>query len=264
MSPAVEKTFHIRNGLLKTKVLTGGNGPPVVFLHGLTGVTWDDFLEDLSAHFTVYAPLHPGLTEPEDIREITSLWDLVLYHYELFDALGLETPTVIGHSYGGMLAAEVAATNPERVSKLVLIDALGFWLDDHPITDWTAMEPMDLSRISVYDPDGEVAQRLTAVPDELEAQQDQIISTTWALACTAKFIWPIPDKGLKDRTHRIKAPTLVIWGRNDGIIDQVYAQEFAERITNAPVQVQVLDQAGHLPHMEQRQQVAGLIRGFLK
>ena len=264
MPSANEQTIDVRNGLFKTKVLSGGKGPPVVFLHGPRGVTWDEFLEELSTHFTVYAPLHPGLNDPQEIRNINSLWELVLYHYELFDAMGLEAPAVIGHSYGGMVAAEVAATNPDRVSKLVLIDALGFWRDDHPITDWTAMDSKDLTKVSFYDPEGEVAQRVMAVPEDIEAKQNQLIHTTWALACSGKFIWPIPDKGLKDRIHRIKAPTLVIWGRNDGITDPVYAGEFADRIKNAPVQVQVIEQASHLPHLEQRGQVVGLIREFLR
>ena len=264
MSSATEKVLNIRDGLFTTKVLVGGNGPPLVFLHDAFGVSWDSFLEDLSRSFTVYAPLHPGLNEPEDIRNLYSLWDLVLYHYEVFDALGLQSPAVIGHSYGGMVAAEIAATNPDRVSKLILMDSLGFWMDDHPVTDWTAMPPEDVIKASFYDPEGEVAKAATAEPEEVEAKQDHIVGTTWALACTGRFIWPIPDKGLKHRIHRVKAPTMVVWGKNDGIIDPVYAQEFVKRIENAPVQVKLVDKASHLPHLEQREQVVGLVKEFLK
>ena len=110
-----EKFPKIRDGLLNPKVLTAGEGPPVVFLHGAGGLRWGGFLDDLASDFSVYAPLHPGLHDPDDIRKIDTLWDLVLYHYDLFDALGLESPAVIGHSYGGMLASEIAATNPDSV-----------------------------------------------------------------------------------------------------------------------------------------------------
>lgn len=259
-----EQMVDIREGLFQTKVMVVGSGPPVVLLHGAPWVAWDKFLEDLSNHFTVYAPLHPGVGNPDDIHHINTLWELVLYHYELFDGLGLKAPAVIGHSFGGMVAAEVAATNPERVSKLVLIDPVGFWRDDHPVKDWMAIEADELAKASFYDPKGEVAQSFTAVPEDLDAKLDQNIQRTWALACTGKFIWPIPDKGLKHRIHRITAPTLILWGRNDGITDPVYAQEFADRIKKAPVRVEIIDEAAHVPHLEQRAKVVELIRQFLQ
>ena len=97
-----------------------GNGPPVVFFHGAFGLQWDAFLDRLAQTHTVYAPEHPGTTPgaPDSIKPIDTLWDLVLYYYELLDELGLDAPAVVGHSFGGMVAAEVAATNPARVSKL--------------------------------------------------------------------------------------------------------------------------------------------------
>ena len=87
---------------------------------------WDAFLDDLSGQFTVYAPAHPGTaSDPDAVRNIRGLWELVLYYYELFDNLGLRSPAVVGYSFGGMVAAEVAATNPERVSKLFLMASIG-------------------------------------------------------------------------------------------------------------------------------------------
>jgi pimeloyl-ACP methyl ester carboxylesterase len=83
----------------------------------------------------------------------------------------------------------------------------------------------------------------------------------WSLACTGKFVWPIPDKGLKKRLHRITAPTLVVWGRQDGLVPPVYAQEFAERIPGA--RVELVDRAAHMPQLEQTERVAGLVHSFL-
>ena len=264
MPTVQERTLDIRDGLLKPKVLVSGDGPPVVFLHGAGGLRWNRFLDDLAADFTVYAPFHPGLNDPDDIRKIDSLWGLVLYHYELLDALGLQAPALVGHSYGGMLAAEVAATNPGRVGKLVLLDAIGFWLDDRPVADWVALTPEELVDICFYDPEGEVARTLTAVPEDKEERQDHLIARTWALACTSRFIWPIPDKGLKHRIHRVKAPSLIIWGKQDRLVDPVYAQEYADRLVNAQAQVEIIDKAAHFPHLEQRERVSALVRDFLR
>ena len=63
----------------------------------------------------------------------------------LLDALHLESVHVVGHSMGGMIGAELAALSPHRVRKLVLANAVGLWLDDHPIADFFAMTPEQLS-----------------------------------------------------------------------------------------------------------------------
>ena len=103
------------------------------------------------------------------------------------------------------------------------------------------------------------AARMTNLSDE---QMDMQIQIMWSAACTGKFVWPIPDKGLKKRIHRIQAPTLIIWGRQDGIAPPIYAEEFAQRIKNA--RVELIDNAGHVPQMEQLQQVSGLVSDFLR
>jgi len=83
----------------------------------------------------------------------------------------------------------------------------------------------------------------------------------WAMGTTGKFIWPIPDKGLKKRIHRVKAPTLLVWGREDRLVPPVYADEFTRRIPGA--RVQMIDNAGHAPHLEQTTPVVGVLRDFL-
>jgi pimeloyl-ACP methyl ester carboxylesterase len=83
----------------------------------------------------------------------------------------------------------------------------------------------------------------------------------WSLACTGKFVWPIPDRGLQKRLHRITAPTLVVWGKQDGIVSPVYAGEFASRIAGA--RVELIDDAGHLPQLEQVAAVSKTVSSFL-
>jgi pimeloyl-ACP methyl ester carboxylesterase len=81
------------------------------------------------------------------------------------------------------------------------------------------------------------------------------------MACTGKFVWPIPDKGLKKRIHRIAAPTLLVWGKQDRLVPPVYAEAFASRIANA--RVELVDRAGHIPQLEQFAQVSEAIQAFL-
>ena len=90
---------------------------------------------------------------------------------------------------------------------------------------------------------------------------DTLAQFIWAQACSGKFVWPIADRGFAKRAHRIAAPTLILWGKADGIIAPAYAQEFARRISSA--RVELIDQAGHLPHLEQPQTVMKTVRAFL-
>ena len=143
MTTATETRVSTFGEQVETRVQVAGDGPPLVFLHGAMGLTWDPFLASLTDRYTVYAPEHPGtsLGDPDAIKAVDDLWDLVLHYYDLFDRLELAAPVIVGHSFGGMVAAEVAATNPARASKLVLISPVGLWRDDLPVAHFLTMAP---------------------------------------------------------------------------------------------------------------------------
>ena len=259
-----ERTVSVWGGRINTRVRIAGEGPPLVFFHGAAGLEWDAFLDRLAQSHTVYAPEHPGTTpgDPDAIKALDDLWDLVLYYYELFDRLELESPVAVGHSFGGMVAAEVAATNPRRVSRLVLIGPIGLWRDDAPVLNWMSVPPEVIAKAAFYDPEGPVAKQALELPKDPEEHMNAQISLTWSLGCTGKFVWPIPDKGLKKRLHRIQAPTLIVWGQGDGIVSPVYAEEFASYIHGA--RTEIVGEAAHVPHLEQFRKVSGLVEDFLK
>jgi pimeloyl-ACP methyl ester carboxylesterase len=82
------------------------------------------------------------------------------------------------------------------------------------------------------------------------------------MGATGKFIWPIPDKGLKKRIHRIAAPALLVWGEADRLVPRAYAKEFASRL--AQTRLEVVADAGHAPHLEQPDATARPVQSFLK
>jgi pimeloyl-ACP methyl ester carboxylesterase len=265
MAAVAERTLTVWQDKVESRAKVAGDGPPVVFLHGAAGLTWDDFLDRLAQRFTVYAPEHPGTSigNPDAIHPLDNLWDLVLYYAELFDRLGLRAPAVVGHSFGGMVAAELAATCPERVGKLVLISPIGLWRDDAPIQNWMIVTPAtDLPSYFFYDPAGPVARKMLGLPEDPALRQAAQLQMIWSMACTGKFVWPIPDKGLKKRIHRISAPALLVWGRQDRLVPPVYAQEFAGRIAGS--RVELVEPAGHMPQLEQLEKVAALTAQFLE
>lgn len=260
----IDQRITVWQGRVTVNVKIAGDGPPLVFLHGASGLQWDPYLQGLSADHTVYAIEHPGTSEVdrEAIRSVNSIWDLVLCYDEMFDALGLGAVTLVGHSFGGMVAAEIAASYPSRVANLVLLAPVGLWQSAAPVKNWMVMQPAELVRATFHDPGSPVAQMMTALLENpMAAGPDLAASTMWALACTGRFVWPIPDKGLDRRIHRIAGPTLILWGVSDGIVPISYAALFEERIAQA--QVARVEGAGHALQLEAVTDVLDLTRAFL-
>ena len=258
-----EQTFSVWQNKVRIRVLSDGGGPPVVFFHGPWGLAWDPFLTELAQAFTVYAPYHPGTTPdaPDDIYHLDGLWDLVLCYDELLSALGVDEATLVGHSFGGMLACEMAAAYPRRTRRLVLIDPIGFWRDGERVVNWMMVNPAELPAYVFRDPGSDAAKRMFGPTEPPDAAAAARVRLMWAMGATGKFTWPIPDKGLKKRIHRVSAPTLVLWGKEDRLVPPVYADEFSRRIPGA--RVQTVDGAGHAPHLEQPERVARMVREFL-
>ncbi len=258
-----EQTVSVWQGRVRMRVFSEGAGPPLVFLHGPWGLTWDRFLEELARSFSVYAPEHPGTTPnaPDDIYHLDGLWDLVLCYDELLTALKLDEVALVGHSFGGMVACELAAASPRRVRRLVLIDPLGFWRDTEPVVNWMMLNPADLPRVIFRDPNTDSAKRMFGPSEPPDAAAAARVRLMWAMGATGKFIWPLPDKGLKKRVHRVSAPTLLVWGKEDRLVPPVYADEFTRRLGDA--RVQTVDGAGHAPQIEQPQKVARMVAEFV-
>jgi pimeloyl-ACP methyl ester carboxylesterase len=243
-------------------VMAQGDGPPVVFLHGPFGQEWSGFLDDLAAGHRVFAPSGPGVDEVTDLDLLDGMHDLVIYYDELFDNLGLDVPfDLIGHSYGGMVAAEYAATNPGKVRKLVLIDSMGLWLDDAPVGDFITGAPEALAAQMWLDFDKpEVKERTTPSADLSEAQA-RMLRRFAAVASAAHFTAPIPERGLSRRLRRVRAWTLLVWGAQDLLVPVAYAEKFRRHISSA--QVEIVEGARHYPHIEQREAVSRRVLDFL-
>jgi pimeloyl-ACP methyl ester carboxylesterase len=264
MASAATRRLKLWQGRIETEVEITGSGPPLVYLHGPWGLAPDRaFVARLAAQNTVYAPKFPGTSrgDTEAAHALDTWLDLVVYHGELFDALKLAAPAVVGHSFGGLLAAEIGAAAPQSVGRLALIDPVGLWRDDHPVRNWMILPGKARRPLLFADPDGEAAKRFFDAPADAMERVETQAQFIWAQACTGKFVWPIADRGFAQRSHRIAAPTLIVWGDADRIIAPVYAQEFAKKIPGA--RVEMIAGAGHLPQLEQPDAVLKVLSGFL-
>ena len=265
MATTEARRLRLWQNRIETEVEISGNGPPLVYLHGPWGLLPDRaFICRLAAAHTVYAPRFPGTTpgDPDAVHALSGWHDLVVYHGEVFDRLELGGPVaLVGHSFGGLVAAECAAAAPRAVAKLVLIDPVGLWRDEAPVKNWMVLSEAERRPSLFADANGEAAQAFFAVPNDAAARVDTLAAFIWAQACTGKFVWPLADRGLRQRIHRIAAPTLIVWGEADRIAAPVYAEEFAGCIAGA--RIELIGQAGHLPHLERPEAVAKAVLGFL-
>jgi pimeloyl-ACP methyl ester carboxylesterase len=254
---------------ITTTVFEAGEGNPLLFLHSGSGMTSSDpFVAALADGHKVYSPVHPGFTDPDDLDELRDVHDLALYHDELLDTLGLDRVPVVGHSFGGMVAAELAAHVPNRVSKLVLIAPVGLWNDDHPATAFCTSYPFGMPEQLWRDPGSpEATEAMAAMArgDGEGGSDDPLTSMMLrvlpGLITLGKYLWPLPDKGLGRRLRRIKAPTLVVWGEGDKLVPSAYAGDFATGIPDA--RAEILDEAGHMLPYERGAEVSSLISSFV-
>lgn len=256
---------------ITTKVFESGDGDPVVFLHAGSGMTsTDPVVEALSASFNVYAPVHPGFVDPDDLDELRDVHDLALYHDELFDKLGLTGATVIGHSFGGMVAAELAAHVPDRVTKLVLVSPVGLWNEDYPVVDLFTAFPFDIQELLWGDATSpEAAEAMAAMakgaddlPEDTDPMTAMLLRVLPGLITLGKYMWPLPDRGLVRRLRRIKAPTLVVWGDKDKLAPPRYADDFVAGIPDA--RAAFIPDAGHMAPYERTSEFVGLATEFLR
>jgi pimeloyl-ACP methyl ester carboxylesterase len=228
----------------------GGQGQPLVFLHGAGGLDLDmGFLNALAEKFHVYAPLVPGYGDSQECPELRDMLDFTLHTWDAVGALGLKDPILVGFSMGGMIASEMAAVAPNDVSRLALVAPAGLWLDDHPIPDIFAMLPYQLPAYLFYD-EAAGAKILSAGADMSDPKflQAFLVQNARQLGAASKIMFPIPDRGLATRLYRIKAKTILIWGESDKLIPPVYAQAFQRGIAGA--ELVLIPQAGHVVPFE--------------
>src|SRR5512134_4189925 len=146
------QTVETKKGA-RCRVLEAGSGGPLVFFHGAGGLLADNpFLDRLAARYHVFAPELPGYGESTGEELLEDMLDFTLHGWDVVAALGLTRPHLVGHSMGGMIAAEMACIAPGDAGKLVLASAAGLWIDAHPIPDMFSLLPFEQATLLFHDP----------------------------------------------------------------------------------------------------------------
>jgi len=256
------ETIKLGNGRA-WKIYGGGNGPALLWLHGLGGINpGDPLVAALEQKHRVIAPLAPGFSDLAEIDEIGNIHELALDYDDLLDHLKLDGLDIVGHSFGAMIAAEIAAHFPRRAKKLALLAPVGLWNDAYPVTDIFAEPFSQVESLLWHDKearDALAARRSNEAGPQSEAER--IIAVAQGLTAVSKFIWPIPDKGLRKRLPRIAAQTLAVFGDKDSFVPPRYAEDFAKGLPQA--KIITIKGAGHMLPYEKTEEVAALVEKFL-
>ncbi len=229
----------------------GGSGAPLVFLHGAGGILpGEPILHKLAAKYHVYAPLLPGYGDSQETPALRDMLDFTLHSLDVVAALGVQAPILVGHSMGGMIAAEMAALAPNDFSRLALIASAGLWLEAHPIPDLFAMLPYEMPPYLFHDVEmGTKLMTAGVALNDPEWLKAFLVMNARQMGTAGKILFPIPERGLAERLYRISAKTLLIWGASDKLIPPAYGEAFKKAIKGA--QLTIIPKAGHLVTLEQ-------------
>ena len=251
-------------GTKQVRLLEGGSGAPLLYLHSAgMDVEWLEVHERLAKKFRVLLPAHPGFADSTGLEEVDGIFDLVLHYTDLLDVLGLGAVPMVGTSLGGWIAAEIAALYPSRAAKLVLVDAVGIWIDGTPIRELFGTRPPELAPMLFYDQDQPIPTMMRAFDPKIPLPEEILLPQMKAMEAAAKVGWNpyLHDPKLEGRLRRVTAPTLVVWGKQDGLVPLAYAEKWKRLIRGA--QVTVIDRCGHLPSIEQPAALADVVTTFL-
>jgi pimeloyl-ACP methyl ester carboxylesterase len=256
------QTIDTRKGT-RCRVLEGGSGAPVVFFHGAGGLLADNpFLDQLAQRYHVFAPEWPGYGESTGEELLEDMLDFALHGWDVIDALGLSRPHLVGHSMGGMIAAEMACLAPRDLDKLALVAAAGLWMDEHPIPDIFALLPFQLAELLFDDPQkGQALLTGGADLSDMEALKEFYLVSQRRLAMAGKILFPIPNRRLSKRLYRLTAPTLILWGAADRLIVPAYAARWQALIPAA--RVEMVEGAAHMLPYERPEAFVRAVAGFL-
>ncbi|MFO1085726.1 MAG: alpha/beta hydrolase [Reyranellaceae bacterium] len=245
----------------RIEVVEAGTGHDLLFLHGAGGhMPADPLIAALASQYRVVAPLLPGYGQSGGEDDLRDMLDVTLHTLDVLQALKLDRPIVVGHSMGGMIAAEMAAIARTEIARLCLLAPAGLWLDEHPIADIFTKLPYELPGLLFHD--AGAGRKLLASGgnmDDPEFLKQFLVMNARRLGMAGKLLFPIPDRGLEQRLYRIVADTLIVWGAEDVLIPPVYGDAFKKAISGAKL-VKVSG-AGHAVGQEKPQAVLEAIKG---
>jgi pimeloyl-ACP methyl ester carboxylesterase len=247
---------RIQVGEVSLEVLTAGHGPPLLFLHGGDYFAQHrGFFDKLARQWRVTVPRHPGFGNSERPDGLRTVHDLAYLYLDLLERRDLGNVTVVGSSFGGWIALEMCVRCREAIDRLVLIDSVGVKFggrEERDIADIYALPNEEVLRRTFFDPGH-------CVPDYARLDDAELSEVARDRQATALYGWRpyMHNPGLRQWLHRVRVPTLVIWGEDDGIVTPDYGRKLCGSLPDA--RFETISRAGHYPQLERPDDVTDAI-----
>ncbi|WEO94473.1 alpha/beta hydrolase [Streptomyces sp. FXJ1.172] len=235
-----------------------GEGRPFLLLHGGGGPqTVAGFAGLLagSRPARVITPVHPGFGGTARPDRLTGVRALAEVYVRLLDELGLDGVTVVGNSIGGWIAAEIALLHSERVSGVVLVNAVGIHVPGHPVADPATLTPAELSALAFHDP-----AKFAVDPSTFSEAQRAVAAADRAALQVYAGPDTMSDPTLRERLAKVTHQVLVAWGESDRVVDTAYGRAYAAAVPGA--RFELLRRTGHMPQIETPEQLLPVVWDF--
>ena len=248
-------------GQVSLEIAIAGAGRPLLFLHGGDYFLQNRaFLDRLAQHWGVLVPRHPGFGGSERPDGFRSVHDLAYLYLDLIEQQRLGDVVLVGSSFGGWIALEMCVRSVERIGRLVLIDSLGVKFggrEERDIADIYALPVAELLRRTFFDP-------VRAAPDYSKLDDAEAASIARDRAAAALYGWRpyMHDPGLRRWLHRVRVPTLIVWGEADGVVTADYGEKLCRSLPDA--RLALIPEAGHYPQIERPDAIADAIEDFAR
>ncbi|MBD0743770.1 alpha/beta fold hydrolase [Streptomyces sp. CBMA152] len=235
-----------------------GEGRPFLLLHGGAGPQTVAGFAGLLAEqrpAQVITPVHPGFdgtARPDRLTDVPALAEI---YVRLLDELGLADVTVIGNSIGGWIAAEIALLRSDRVSSVVLVNAVGIHVPGHPVADPSTLTPAELSALAFHDP-----AKFAVDPSTFSDAQRGVAAANQAALQVYSGPHTMADPTLRERLAKVTRPVLVAWGESDQVADTAYGRAWASAVPGA--RFELLLRTGHMPQIETPEQLLPVVWDF--
>ena len=261
---------RMRIGHFELEILTTGEGPPILLIHGIHPVhPAAPFIDRLAKTGKLIAPSHPGFGTSPLPPDFDAMYDLINLYHAILDSLTSTDVTVIGFSFGGWIAAELAVMRPKNLRRLILVDSVGIKIggrEERDITHFFNTDPLELQQHGWHDPSrrpsGTYGVGWQSMIDDSMSDQDMIsMARNWDSLCLYAWRPHMFNPNLKQWLHRIAVPALLIWGESDRVVTPRYGRAFADLIPNAGF-IEIAN-AGHHPELEQPDAFVATVSRFM-
>lgn len=242
-------------------LIEAGSGPPVLVLHGELGHPgWLAWHSELAQSHRVLIPLHPGFGRTPRVGWIHSVRDLAGFYLRYLRESGLDRADVIGFSFGGWIAAEMAACNERALQRLVLVAPTGIRPPQGEIMDMFQVTARSYLQASVLDPKGtpEFGELFGGerTPEQFEGWED---APETARLAWQPYMYNPSLAGLLENV--VDLPTLLVWGKQDRVVPISAAEVYRKSIAGS--RLVAFDDCGHRPEIEKSEGFVEALLSFL-